>query len=443
MKPVHASLRFGLTTIAPPFRVAHPLSAEGIEARVELLVVGLLLEQQPDESLTLTIPFKHALVLIEVPQRWASPPISGSLSIQAPIQEVASHSSQTTFALELGRASLRLQPSQKVQASMGGVCLLDRGPFFEELTRLLTQWIRGYGLRRLSILGPSVSHPLRGRRAPLLEARAGGLQPIEAGGEGREDLLRLSIPDIPWQDKSGPLLETAAADRALERQRLHWRVLKAREEERKRVARELHDQIAHALVGLNYQLAEMRVDLSPETACKAADLQRRVRQIMVALRRICADLRPPALDSMGLVPAIRAWLRMTRSQGLCHISLNVEGDEQQAISEEVAICIFRVLQEALRNIQKHAVAAEVAVSLRIDPAQVALVVEDDGKGFELPEDLGQLTMEGHFGLAGLRERLELLRGSLRVTSSPGRGCRLEARAPLAAPRPAPRRGSGS
>lgn len=148
------------------------------------------------------------------------------------------------------------------------------------------------------------------------------------------------------------------------------------------------------------------------------------------MRRICSDLRPPVLDSLGLVPAVRSRLRELESRVSLQVRLQVEGDEEQDLPEEVALCLYRVLQEAVLNVQKHAAARRVVVAVRLRPEAVTLSVEDDGRGFVLPPRLGLLTNEGHFGLLGLQERLELVQGTLRVTSAPGQGTRLEAHVPL-------------
>jgi len=229
--------------------------------------------------------------------------------------------------------------------------------------------------------------------------------------------------------------------RALENERLHRQALSAREEERKRLARELHDQIIQALVGLNYLLSEMRFCPAPEVQDRIADLQQEVRRSLDEVRRICADLRPPALDSLGLASAVRARLRELETYLPFQIAFTVEGDEECNLSEEVALCLFRVLQEAMLNIQKHAAAQQVKVRLHLAPETASLWVTDDGRGFIVPRRLGQLTNDGHFGLMGLSERLDLVHGTLTITSVPDQGTCVEARVPLAMtidrPDPAP------
>jgi len=221
--------------------------------------------------------------------------------------------------------------------------------------------------------------------------------------------------------------------RVWETEQLHQRIVHAREAERKRVARELHDQIIQALIGVNYHLSELRRQREVDRDGAPARLQEEVRCILNDVRRICGDLRPPVLDSLGLVPAVRSRLRELEREGALRVRLQVEGDEEQDLPEEVALCLYRVLQEALLNVQKHAAARQVKVGLRLEPDEVLLSVEDDGQGFTVPPRLGLLTHEGCFGLIGLRERLEIVQGKLKVTSRPGQGTLLEARVPLAQP----------
>ena len=204
-------------------------------------------------------------------------------------------------------------------------------------------------------------------------------------------------------------------------EQLHQQVVLAREEERKHIARELHDQIVQALVGLNYHLAELGQQRAGEAEPLIARLQMDVRDVIHTVRRICVDLRPPVLDSLGLVAAIRSHLRRIEGEGTYRISLQVTGDSQQLIPEAAAVCMYRVLQEALINVTRHAGARHVWVQLQIDPTVVTLRVRDDGRGFQVPAQLEQLLLKQHFGLVGIRERLDMLDGTFDIESQPGWG----------------------
>lgn len=221
--------------------------------------------------------------------------------------------------------------------------------------------------------------------------------------------------------------------RTTETEQVHQQTLQAREAERKRVARELHDQTIQALVGLNYQLSDLRTVLMPDEREQINLIQQTVRQTVEDVRRICADLRPPALDSLGLVPAIRSRLRELEQRGVLNVTLRVNGDMEQSIPEDIALCIFRVMQEALINVEKHAHAREVTVDLQLEATEVCLKVRDDGSGFVVPSHLGDLIANQHFGLVGLRERLDLVGGKLYVSSAVGQGTCVVARVPIGIP----------
>jgi signal transduction histidine kinase len=208
-------------------------------------------------------------------------------------------------------------------------------------------------------------------------------------------------------------------------ERLHKRLLQAREEERKALARELHDEAIQSLVGMNYRLAHLE---GGETQPLRQELLRVVEELRGVIRR----LRPPALDNFGLVTAVRSELRerAVRWRSTPRIDLHLEGDGNLSVPEEVGLCLYRVIQEALNNIERHAEARQVDVTLRLGDGEAALAVRDDGRGFQVPQQLGLLLEDDHFGLVGVRERLELLNGTLEIESSPGTGTTLWVRIPL-------------
>jgi signal transduction histidine kinase len=217
---------------------------------------------------------------------------------------------------------------------------------------------------------------------------------------------------------------------AIERVQLNQQALRARENERKRISRELHDQIIQALAGVNYHLSDLRHLLGPEQEDKIVKLQSVVRYTLEDIRRICAGLRPPALDTLGLVVAIRSYLREFNDQGVPHAILRVDGDPERRLPEDIELCIFRILQETLTNVRKHAAAQQVAVGLQIGANLVILTVHDDGVGFQVPHHLGHLLNDRHFGLVSLHERLSLVGGVLKISSSPGLGTEICAEIPL-------------
>lgn len=219
--------------------------------------------------------------------------------------------------------------------------------------------------------------------------------------------------------------------RSMQIKDLHRQVLMARDEERKQVARDLHDKTVQALVGINYQMSDVRACVNHELTPKFADLQEQVRMVMRDLRQVCADLRPPALDALGLIPTIKSRIAELQAQVPFEIKLCVSEPDKLDIPEDVTLCIYRFFQEAILNIQKHAGASIVSVYFTIDPDErFTLSINDDGRGFEPPTNLGLLVQARHFGLVGLQEQVEAIGGKLTIQSAPGAGCCITASVPI-------------
>lgn len=222
------------------------------------------------------------------------------------------------------------------------------------------------------------------------------------------------------------LLIEQLRQQADELRQLTRQIMHVREEERKHLSRTLHDHTIQSLISLNYHIAHRQTALTSESGETSLDFQEELQTIVSDLRQVCSDLRPPQLDNLGLASAVRMLVRKMHSQTDSRIELRIEGDEELEILEESAVCIYYALKEALSNVQKHATANRVTVSLHMTMNKAGVIVEDDGQGFKMPTDLGTLVHEKHFGLIGLRERLEQVGGFLYIDSQPGTGTRLEA-----------------
>jgi signal transduction histidine kinase len=205
-----------------------------------------------------------------------------------------------------------------------------------------------------------------------------------------------------------------------------------REEEKARVARELHDELAQSLTALKMDAIWVRdhATRTPEAVtARLTDMVEMIDRTVTATRRIAADLRPMLLDDLGLLPAIE-WLvgRFTQRSGvLCHLSVD-EGLEFD-LPEPYATAVFRIVQESLANVAKHAGASQVRVTLGKVPDGVMLRVQDNGCGFFTVAPRKPQSM----GLMGLRERAQLLGGSTTLNSAPGQGTCVEVYIPLAQP----------
>jgi signal transduction histidine kinase len=216
-------------------------------------------------------------------------------------------------------------------------------------------------------------------------------------------------------------------NRSLQRQ-----ILKSREQERKRLARELHDNSIQTLVGVNYQIAEVRPAVDGELSGKLLAIAKKVQESISGLRSVCADLRPPALDTLGLIATLQAKIAETQTQVSFSIDTDMEPQfDESSLSEEAALCIYRLVFEGLANVRKHSSAEWALVSIHPTENGITVSVEDDGKGFTPPNRLDLLVGQSHYGLVGLQEQVEMLGGRLIIDSSPGYGCRLSAHLPCA------------
>ena len=197
----------------------------------------------------------------------------------------------------------------------------------------------------------------------------------------------------------------------------------AQEDERKRIARELHDDTAQALLLLSRQLDALA---APETGLPRAvvatlqDLRGLTRDTLHGVRRFSQDLRSPVLNDLGLLPALEGLMTGLPEEDAMEATLEVLGD-QRRLPSEIELTLFRITQEALRNIRKHSEASRAKVAVEFTEKGVRITISDDGKGFELPEGLANLAHTGKMGLIGMQERAQLLGGTLTLQSEPGQG----------------------
>ncbi|HSW19269.1 MAG TPA: PAS domain-containing sensor histidine kinase [Ramlibacter sp.] len=199
-----------------------------------------------------------------------------------------------------------------------------------------------------------------------------------------------------------------------------------REQEKSRVARELHDELAQSLTALKMDTIWVRDHLARDpqgVADKLAGMLAMLDASVAATRRIAADLRPLVLDDLGLAPAIE-WLAQSFTQR--HgVACALDIDEDFELCEPYATAVFRIVQESLANVAKHAQARQAWVSVARQGDEIVLCVRDDGRGF----DTMAARKPQSLGIIGLRERAQLLGGVVRVESAPGEGARVEARIP--------------
>lgn len=196
------------------------------------------------------------------------------------------------------------------------------------------------------------------------------------------------------------------------------------EEERHRLARELHDETIQSLIALNQrvQLAQMNLD-GARTAEQLDEIQKMTEQIIKDLRRLTQGLRPLYLDDLGLVPALDMLAREVQESSSMPVSFQRLGKERR-LPPEAELGLYRIAQEGLSNIQRHARSAQASLEIEFMPDQITLIISDNGRGFELPESPAEFASAGHFGLLGLYERAELLKAKLEILTAPDQGTRL-------------------
>ncbi|HHW15703.1 MAG TPA: histidine kinase [Firmicutes bacterium] len=218
-----------------------------------------------------------------------------------------------------------------------------------------------------------------------------------------------------------------------QRTMLATQIIQAQEEERRRVAREIHDGPAQAMANivLRAEICEKTMETGKgDLHGELLELKRLAKDCLKEVRRIIFDLRPMALDDLGLVPTLSRYVEELRKQVPFAVRFAVFGKERR-LPQGIEAALFRFVQEALTNCRKYAQATQVEVKAEFLPGMVRVVVEDDGVGFD-PADLPRRTRNQteHFGLLGMRERVELFDGTFQLFSAPGKGTRVVAQIPL-------------
>ncbi len=210
------------------------------------------------------------------------------------------------------------------------------------------------------------------------------------------------------------------------------KIFESIENERRRIGRELHDETSQSLAAalLNLDLAEKALGESAPTAVeRIANARQLIRHGLGQVKLLIHDLRPSMLDDFGLVPALRWYLQShLRASGL-EIVTDLPAANPR-LPSEVETALYRIAQESLGNVVRHSLATRVLVSLEVQTGYVAMLISDNGQGFD-PRDV-ILDREGRYGvgLLSIRERAELLRGTARITSAPGRGTQVHVVIPL-------------
>ncbi len=293
---------------------------------------------------------------------------------------------------------------------------------------------------------PRPIRPLAGRLMDLLGMDQSIVVPLMAGGEVHGLLAvtgsGLAEADVPavsaFANQAAIAIEnaellTTVTEQKRDLRRLSARLMGAQEKERARLSRELHDEIGQALTAMSINLAEIEKRLGPELDPlieeRLIETSALAEQTSERISVLALDLRPSLLDDLGLVPTLR-WYVSRYSERL-GIQVEVETvDLEKRLDPEVETALYRVVQEALTNVARHACATRVRLRLERKASSAIATIEDNGRGFDTKELAGRDLSERGAGLVGMQERIALLGGSFRIQSDPGEGTRLAVEIPL-------------
>ena len=216
---------------------------------------------------------------------------------------------------------------------------------------------------------------------------------------------------------------------------LSERVINAQEDERQRIARQLHDDTGQALTTLIVAL-ELLKGCPPDDPQilneKLGSAHQLAANTLNDLRQTIAGLRPSILDDLGLIPAIRWYCRKNLEGAGVRVQLDLP-DDAPGLPPDVVTTLFRITQEAVSNLIRHANATSAQVCLRVHLQRVYLRIEDNGRGFDVAESSRQAILNNHWGLLGIQERAVLIGGEASISSIPGKGTLIEVNVPLSEP----------
>lgn len=206
----------------------------------------------------------------------------------------------------------------------------------------------------------------------------------------------------------------------------------SQEDERRRISRELHDETVQSLIAIGRRIELYEAsEQDPARLAQLEELHMMMDETVNSVRQISRDLRPLILDDLGIVPALRTLVRGVRegNDAVPAAKLEISGSPVQ-LSSEQELAVYRITQETLNNVRRHAHATHVEVCLAFDVDTLRLKVTDDGRGFDLPASLAELAEAGHFGLMGIQERVWAAGGTLSIDSEPGQGTRISVTIPV-------------
>jgi len=209
------------------------------------------------------------------------------------------------------------------------------------------------------------------------------------------------------------------------------KVITAQEEERLRISRELHDETGQALSSINLALASLEgAETQEEFRKRVSLMQKTVRKVLEGIHLLARQLRPSVLDKLGLGAAVERFIKDCSAHWGKDIGLTTVGRIPQEMPSEIKITAYRIVQEALTNALRHAEADNISVVLQNSSGKFQVIIEDDGKGFNLDETFNKSEETNHLGLFGMQERVDMLGGNLSIETAPSNGTTIYAEIPL-------------
>jgi signal transduction histidine kinase len=281
------------------------------------------------------------------------------------------------------------------------------------ITVMLLGW---FGVRR--IVTPIQALSNQARQLVTVD----GIEPIAESGISEIDSLEHSFDQMAHQ----------IALYRVGLRRYVGAITQKQEDESRHIARELHDETVQSLLAISRSLElEQASESDPERLKRLVEMQKLVSETLSGVRQISRDLRPLVLEDLGLIPALQALVRSAHlgPGAVPHVKLEVPGKPVRLHAQQ-ELALYRITQEALTNARKHAQPTGVRVTLRVDNGSILLEIEDDGKGFQVPDSLSELAQRGCFGLMGIQERVWEMGGRLVLRSAPGEGALLQINMPV-------------
>jgi len=264
----------------------------------------------------------------------------------------------------------------------------------------------------------------------------GEIKLIKKGGG--EAIIHLAISRVAANGKPAAIQSIAhdMTDEKRMQENLHFflrQVTRAQEEERKRIAQELHDDTVQALAILARRIDTLTVKgeklRKPDLIMLLEELRQETNHIMQGVQRLSQDLRPATLDRLGILAAVEWLASRTAEYSGIEVNVNFVGEERR-LPDEVELVLFRITQEALRNVWRHAEATLANVVVEFGDMKTSITVTDNGKGFDAPNSAADLPRYGKLGLAGMEDRAQLLGGTIQIISRPNHGTTVRAELPV-------------